>query len=132
VTDDCDNHLSTPSKMSLESENTPGGENISSSSSESTDPTDETWDDWVEDPTPCISLFDDAKMPSVSDALMHDLEKHCFDLNGFSKRLSVYHCLQPFQHSDADGCLCKILISINELASSIISAQMLVRLLLAG
>ena len=110
----------------------PGPEDIISSSSESTGPTDETWDDWVEEPISCISLFDGVELPSVSDALMHDLEKHGFGLDEFSKRLSMYHILQSLQPPDSHCCPCKILISISELALSIISAQMLVRLLPAG
>lgn len=57
----------------------------SSSSSDS----DETFDDWVEDPTPCKSLFDDLELPSVERAIQHDREQHNFDLNAFSQKLSA-------------------------------------------
>lgn len=83
MTEERDNHL----EMSQESGSIDRDEAISSSSSDLTDPNDETWGDWVEDPTPCTSLFDDIELPSVSDALKHDMEKHGFDLNEFSKRL---------------------------------------------
>lgn len=57
----------------------------SSSSSDS----DETFDDWVEEPTPCKSLFDDVELPSVERAIEHDREHHKFDLNTFSLKLSA-------------------------------------------
>lgn len=63
--------------------------NISSGSSDSTDPNDENWDDWVEDPIACKSLFDDLELPSVGEALRHDLEKHKFDLSQISRILSM-------------------------------------------
>jgi type I protein arginine methyltransferase len=66
---------------------------MSSASSESTDLNEETWDDWVEDPAPCMSLFGDVELPSAFDALKHDLETHGFDLNEFTKHLSQnHHC----------------------------------------
>lgn len=55
----------------------------SSSSSDS----DNTFDDWVEDPTPCKSLFEDVELKSVENALNHDREKFGFDLNAQSKTL---------------------------------------------
>lgn len=102
--------------MSLNAQ-TEDDQDIGSGSSESTDTNDETFDDWVEDPLPCKSLFDDVELPSVNDALKHDLEKHHFDLNEVSKRLSEYLSpkkLSSYNRNDRDF---QILISIDELDS---------------
>jgi hypothetical protein len=61
-----------------------GSDDLSSGSS---DVNDESWDDWVEDPSPCRSLFEDLELPSVELALKHDREKYSFDLNQTLQRL---------------------------------------------
>lgn len=76
--------------MSLDAQNVPSDEgDFSSGSSDSTDPNDETYDDWVEDPIPCKSLFEDIELSSVTETLKHDLEKHDFDLKEVTTRLSM-------------------------------------------
>ncbi|EKM49814.1 uncharacterized protein PHACADRAFT_131660 [Phanerochaete carnosa HHB-10118-sp] len=53
---------------------------------------DDTWEDWVEgsmEKQPCKSLFDDATLPSVAEALEHDRKTHGFDLSGVYSRLAL-------------------------------------------
>lgn len=68
----------------MSTEETREDDTLSSSSSDS----DNTFDDWVEDPTPCKSLFEDVQLNSVEEAIKHDREKYGFDLNVVSQNLS--------------------------------------------
>ena len=63
----------------------------SDESSSTGDEDEEGWDDWGSDPEqkqPCPSLFDGTSLPSATEVLKHDKEKHGFDLEGTCKRLS--------------------------------------------
>ena len=68
---------------------------ISGESSSSDDDEDQDWADWQSDggadgQVPCISLFDnDVKLPSATDCIAHDAQKHGFDLVKTAERLGV-------------------------------------------
>ncbi|KLO06976.1 S-adenosyl-L-methionine-dependent methyltransferase [Schizopora paradoxa] len=64
----------------------------SDESSSTGDEDEEGWDDWGSDPEqkqPCPSLFDGTSLPSATEVLKHDKEKHGFDLEGTCKRLRL-------------------------------------------
>ncbi|KAG6890579.1 hypothetical protein C0992_000397 [Termitomyces sp. T32_za158] len=64
---------------------------INDSDSESDDD-DQNWDDWVSDSliqVPCLSLFEEKRLPSVEETLSYDRTTHGFDLNSTCMKLSL-------------------------------------------
>ncbi|KAJ3551879.1 hypothetical protein NP233_g12999 [Leucocoprinus birnbaumii] len=64
----------------------------SDSSSSTGEDDDQNWDDWVSDSFQkegCPSLFDETKLPSATEAITYDREKHAFDLDHVCSRLGL-------------------------------------------